>query len=54
MLEKEVLEKYLNLCMKSQADFAEIYEEDEKSETVGKVLGLTDDERSTECLWLFK
>ena len=34
MLQKEQLEKYLGLCMKSEADFAEIYEEEEVSELV--------------------
>ena len=34
MLEKKELEKYLSLCMKSEADFAEIYEEDQISEDI--------------------
>ena len=34
MLEKTQLERYLSLCMGSQADFAEIYEEEELSETL--------------------
>ena len=34
MLSKEQLERILGLCMASEADFAEIYEEEETSETV--------------------
>lgn len=34
MLQQEQLEKYLSLCMQSNADFAEIYEEDEISENI--------------------
>ena len=34
MFQKEQLEKYLNACMRSQADFAEIYEEDEITEEI--------------------
>lgn len=34
MLDQKELEKYLTLCMKSEADFAEIYEEDQISEDI--------------------
>ena len=34
MLNQDTLEKYLSLCMSSDADFAEIYEENEVSETI--------------------
>ena len=50
MLGKEVLEKYLNLCMKSQADFAEIYEEDEKSETISMLNGTIESVNSTDTV----
>ncbi len=43
MLKKEQLEKYLNLCMSSEADFAEIFEEDEVSETITMLNGKTED-----------
>ena len=42
MLEKRELEEYLSLCMRSQADFAEIYEEEEKSETISMLNGETE------------
>lgn len=45
MLEKKKLEEYLSLCMSSDADFVEIYEEDEISERIamldGKVESVT-------------
>ena len=34
MLEKKQLVKYLTLCMRSEADFAEIFEEDRISEDI--------------------
>lgn len=34
MLNKETLTRYLSLCLASEADFAEIYEEEETSETI--------------------
>ena len=34
MLKKEQLEKYLSLAMASAADFAELFEQDEVSETI--------------------
>ena len=37
MLNKEALARYLSLCMASEADFAEIYEEEETSETVSSL-----------------
>ena len=39
MLQQEQLERYLSLCMKSEADFAEIYEEDEVSENISMLNG---------------
>ena len=39
MLEKKKLEEYLDRCMDSQADFAEIYEEKELSETINMLNG---------------
>ncbi len=39
MLSREQLEKYLSLCMSSEADFAEIYEENEVSETISMLSG---------------
>ncbi len=42
MLEKRELEEYLSLCMRSEADFAEIYEEEEKSETISMLNGETE------------
>ena len=42
MLSKKELEEYLSLCMSSQADFAEIYEEDEVSETIAMMDGKTE------------
>ena len=43
MLEKNQLENYLTLCMKSSADFAEIYEEEEVTETISMLNGKTED-----------
>ncbi len=37
MLNKEALARYLSLCLASEADFAEIYEEEETSETVSSL-----------------
>ena len=37
MLKKEELARYLGLCMASEADFAEIYEEEETSETISSL-----------------
>ena len=37
MLTKQELERYLTLCLASEADFAEIYEEEETSETVSSL-----------------
>ena len=39
MLNKETLERYLSLCMSSEADFAEIYEENEVNETISMLSG---------------
>ena len=39
MLNKETLERYLGLCMSSEADFAEIYEENEVNETISMLSG---------------
>ena len=39
MLEKNVLETYLSLCMKSGCDFAEIFEEDQVSEEISMLNG---------------
>ena len=39
MLKKEELEKYLRTALASEADFAEIYEEEETSETVSSLNG---------------
>ena len=39
MLEKKQLEKYLKLCMASDADFAEIYEQKESSELIKTLNG---------------
>ena len=39
MLDKKKLEEYLDRCMDSQADFAEIYEEKELSETISMLNG---------------
>ncbi len=39
MLEKKKLEQYLSRCMDSHADFAEIYEEKELSETINMLNG---------------
>ena len=50
MLTKEQLEKYLSLCMNSAADFAEIYEEKENTETISMLDGKVDDiNRKTLC-----
>ncbi len=43
MLTKKELEKYLNICMRSEADFAEIYEETESSETISSLNGKMED-----------
>ena len=43
MLEKKQLEHYLSECMKSEADFAEIYEELEHSEAIKALNGKTED-----------
>ncbi len=43
MLGKEQLEYYLSECMKSEADFAEIYEELEHSETIKALSGKVED-----------
>ena len=43
MLSKKELEKYLNFCMKSEADFAEIYEEKESNETISSLNGKMED-----------
>ena len=37
MLQKETLARYLSLCLMSDADFAEIYEEEEVSETISSL-----------------
>ena len=37
MLNRKELERYLGLCMASEADFAEIYEEEETSETISSL-----------------
>ncbi|MBQ1476792.1 MAG: TldD/PmbA family protein [Erysipelotrichaceae bacterium] len=42
MLEKEKLETYLSLCMKSEADYAEIFEESTKSESISMLNGETE------------
>ncbi|MBQ8995646.1 MAG: TldD/PmbA family protein [Oscillospiraceae bacterium] len=39
MLDKKQLERYLSFCMNSEADFAEIYEELENSETITALNG---------------
>lgn len=50
MLAKEKLEQYLSLCMNSQADFAEIYEEKEVTEMISMLNGKVDDiNRHTQC-----
>ncbi len=43
MLEKKQLEFFLSECMKSEADFAEIYEELEHSETIKALSGKVED-----------
>jgi len=43
MLGQKELEKYLSFCMKSEADFAEIYEETESSETIKSLNGKLED-----------
>ncbi|MBE6121343.1 MAG: TldD/PmbA family protein [Erysipelotrichaceae bacterium] len=43
MLEKKQLEHYLSECMRSEADFAEIYEELEHSETIRALSGKVED-----------
>lgn len=47
MLEKKQLEKYLSVCMDSAADFAEIYEEYETSETISTLNGAVEDVNRT-------
>ena len=42
MLEKEKLETYLSLCMKSEADYAEVFEESTKSESISMLNGETE------------
>ena len=37
MLQKDTLARYLSLCMNSEADFAEIFEEEEISETISSL-----------------
>ena len=46
MLSQDKLEKYLSLCMSSQADFAEIYEEKELTEAITMRDGLVDEIQS--------
>ena len=43
MLNQKELEKYLSICMRSEADFAEIYEETESSETIKTLNGKLED-----------
>ena len=43
MLSKEKLQQYLSMCMNSEADFAEIYEELETSETINMLDGKIED-----------
>ena len=43
MLEKKQLEKYLSACMRSEADFAEIFEQSEKDETISMLNGKVED-----------
>ena len=43
MLEKKQLEKYLSACMRSEADFAEIYEQFETDETISMLNGEVED-----------
>ena len=47
MLRKNELEKYLNYCMRSEADFAEIYEETESNETITFLNGKMEDVNQT-------
>ena len=37
MLQKDTRARYLSLCMNSEADFAEIFEEEEISETISSL-----------------
>ena len=43
MLNQEALARYLTLCMQSEADFAEIFEEEEVSETISSLNGAVED-----------
>ena len=52
MLEKSKLEEYLSECMKSDADFAEIYEEDEVSEKITMLDGKVESVNSNSTLGL--
>ncbi|MBR6351890.1 MAG: TldD/PmbA family protein [Firmicutes bacterium] len=58
MLEKEQLEKYLSLCMDSQADFAEIFEERTAQELIrslnGKVESINSNVKSGIGIRLYK
>ena len=47
MLEKKQLEKYLKLCMASDADFAEIYEQKESSELIKTLNGKLEEVNNT-------
>ena len=47
MLDKKTLERYLDLLMASEADFAEIYEEDEISETIRMLNGNVEEVNET-------
>ena len=47
MLEKKQLEKYLKLCMASDADFAEIYEQKESSELIKTLNGKLEEVNAT-------
>ncbi len=47
MLRQDELERYLNYCMHSEADFAEIYEETESNETIAFLNGKMEDVNQT-------
>ena len=47
MLEKKQLEKYLKLCMASEADFAEVYEQKESSELIRTLNGKLEEVNNT-------
>ena len=47
MLEKKQLEKYLKLCMASDADFAEVYEQKESSELIKTLNGELEEVNAT-------